>query len=259
MSFRNLNIESIVRFNSQKSSDLLYAYESGLKDMLKTDSTASHKTFAPSYMRCKRISWFRLRGVDPDKVNDPDLTLDFIADCGTNCHHYIQSRMSAILGDSWIDVRSYLDSTNVIHGNYTVTKSGYEYLIEMSDPPVRFAVDGLIDIESVLHLFEIKSIDHSHFKDLTEPLDKHIDQFKCYCTFLDLNGGFFFYIDRQYGDVKCYQFDVTDADKINVWNNIHHVLDCAKFQIVPDPLPKGDSWCTPSMCPYYQKCGSYGR
>ena len=65
-----------------------------------------------SYIRCRRISWFRLRGVLPDKDEAPDLTLNFTADIGTACHKIIQSNLSEMYGDNWIDVEDYLSELN---------------------------------------------------------------------------------------------------------------------------------------------------
>ena len=36
-------------------------------------------------------------------------------------------------------------------------------------------------------------------------------------------------------------------------------MEMVDKNLAPPALPKGDSWCTPNMCPYYKRCEEYGR
>ena len=257
MSFRPAELINSIRFNSATSSDFLDLYESAIDEEIQLKSLEpKHKSFAPSSCRCKRLSWFRLRGVQPDKITEPDRGLQFTADIGTACHEIIQKRLSNKLGDCWIDVSKYVADR---HPEYTVTRSGLEWQIECTDIPVRFACDGIISYQGKLRLFEIKSAEHSSFVDLDRPKDKHIDQVTFYCERLDLDDVLFLYIDRQYGDVKCFEHHVSQPDKDNVKKTCQFVIDMVEANIAPDGLPKGDPDCTSNMCPYYQKCKEWGR
>jgi len=225
-------------------------------DIQSQNSKPKHKSFAPSSFRCKRISWFRLRGVDPDKIAVPDRGLQFTADIGTACHEIIQKRLMSKLGQDWLDVEEYIRGVGF---DYSVTKKGYESQVECFDIPVRFACDGLIRYEGSIRLLEIKSCDHSSFVDLTDPKLKHIDQVTFYCERLHLDNVLFLYIDRQYGDVKCFEYKVSPTAKEEITTSCKLVMDCVESNIAPEGLPKGDPDCTPNMCPYYEKCKSWGR
>ena len=257
MGFRPAEFSNCARFNSALSSDFLELYESCIDEEIQTKSMQpKHKSFAPSSSRCKRVSWFRLRGVQPDKVSKPDRGLQFTADIGTACHEIIQKRLISKFREDWIDVAEYVKQKGF---NYTVTKTGLESQVECTDIPVRFACDGLIRYKGKIRLLEIKSSDHASFSDMSGPKLKHIDQVIFYCERLDLDDVLFLYIDRQYGDVKCFELSVSIPQKDAVKDTCQFVIDMVDANIAPDGLPKGDPDCTPDMCPYYEKCKEWGR
>ena len=204
-------------------------------------------------MRCKRISWFRLRGVQPDIDSNPDLTLNFAADIGTACHRIIQENLIDQLGSDWISVEDYLKELNPNY-SYKVEQSGFETQVEIEDPPIKFACDGILRINGEYYLLEIKSSEYSSFNDLTEPKSQHVDQIRCYSALLHLPRVLVLYIDRQYGSFKCFEIEVTTDEMTNVWNYFKEIQQLAKAMIAPPRLPKGDSWCTSSHCLYYKKC-----
>ena len=255
MGFRSVNPASLATFNSATSCEFLECIESGIDDSIcSKDNEPKHKTFAPSSFRCLRAMWFRLRGTQPDPHTSVDRALNFFAHLGTSCHEYLQGIISEKLGDNWIEVADYL-AENPIEYEYTLEKSGYETRVETTSPyPVRFACDGIVKLDGEYYLLEIKSCSPDKFKDLTDPLDRHVDQVKCYGTILNLSKVLFVYIDRSYGEMKCYQYEVKPSDREEVIKKFQSVMWAAEYQIAPEPLPKGDSQCTSSMCPYYHTC-----
>ena len=73
MAFRTANFAHLAKFNSAASSDFIDLYESIVdRRITARNAEPKHKTFAPSSFRCPRVSWFRLRGVQPDAVSTPD-------------------------------------------------------------------------------------------------------------------------------------------------------------------------------------------
>lgn len=257
MAFQPMNMQSLVRFNSALSSNLLDIFENTLDSCILNDSKRKpSKTFAPSSMRCERISWFRLRGVDPDGEVIPDKGLDFTAKMGVACHEYIQSILSQT--SYWVNVSEYI-KTIYSDTDYQITKSLYETQIALNSPPIKFACDGILNLQGALVLLEIKSCSHSSFVDLVNPKHEHIYQAKGYCTLLKLPKILFLYIDRQYGDIKVYEVSVSDMDKQSISDMFNRVQNCVETNIAPAPLPRGDRWCNASMCNYYKKCSEYGR
>ncbi len=262
MGFRGWNAQHLAKFNSADSCEFLNLYEDARDAKILAEyDDPSHKTFAPSSFRCKRIQWFRLRGVQPDKPKTADAVLNFTAVVGTSLHKMIQETLKDCLGSSWIDVETYIKQNLCSPTLYRCTQSidSLETQVELTDPPVRFACDGIIYWKGEYVLVEIKSSEFSSWQDLTDPKPQHIDQTKCYCALLNIHRVFFIYIDRQYGGVKCYDVKYTSTELDCVWSDMHDVQEMAEYHLCPEPLPKGDSWCTESHCKYYKKCAEYGR
>ena len=260
MAFKNMNSPNFVEFNSATSSEFLDMYDSYVEHKLEVGAERiPSKTFAASSFRCDRWSWFRLRGSKPD-VGVVDKGLNFTADIGTACHRIIQTNLIDMLGPNWITVKDHIASINFPY-EYTLAESGdgLETLIEIKNPPIRFACDGIIQLDGKRYLLEIKTSEYSSWNDLTEPKPRHIDQVKCYSTLLNLPNVIFLYQDRQYGGLKCFEIKIKSYEMSDVRKRFDRVLDLASKNLAPQPLPKGDSWCTPSMCPYYRLCDEYGR
>lgn len=109
MAFKSFENIQLARFNSDNSSDFLDLYENALDEtILEGESRIPSRTFAPSTIRCKRVSWFRLRGVAPETETIVDRSLNFTAQMGTACHRTIQEILSKKLGKDWIDAETYL-------------------------------------------------------------------------------------------------------------------------------------------------------
>jgi CRISPR/Cas system-associated exonuclease Cas4 (RecB family) len=254
MGFRPAGLNRIVSFNSQTSYKFLSDYNDFVTNKIRAKSLEpKHRTFAMSYIRCRRISWFRLRGVLPDKDEAPDLTLNFTADVGTACHKIIQSNLSELYGDNWIDVEDYLSELNLDY-EYTVNKTEFETQVEIVSPPIRFSCDGLIKINGEYYLIEIKTADYSSFDSLTEPKPQHVEQAIGYATVLKVHKVLFVYQDRQYGNIKCFEIEVSYPQMVEMWNMFSEVQKLADACIAPPKLPYGDVWCSSSRCPYFKKC-----
>lgn len=261
MAFTPANLSRLVKFNSAASSDFLELYESFVSSKIAAkNSEPAHKTFAPSGFRCKRKMWFRLRGTEPDQIKKPDPVLNFTADIGTAIHRIVQSNLKECLQDDYVEVDKFLEQFPISH-RYSIEKSpdSLEYLIELTDPPVRFACDGIVKLGGDYYLLEIKSSEFSSFDALTGPKAEHIEQVKCYCSLLELSKVLFLYVDRQYGGIKVYEYKVNDVDKKTILDAMSDVQSAVRSMIPPQPLPKGDKWCSSAMCPYYSKCSEWGR
>lgn len=258
MAFRTANLQALVKFNSDASRKFIQKYEGFVLQKIESGvSEPPHRTFAPSSFRCSRKQWFRLRGTQPDKVERPDVALNFSAEVGTARHKVIQQNLKEMLKDDWIEVEDYFKSIE-LPSNYILTKSddGLETLVEFTDIPVRFAVDGIIRINGKIYLLEIKTSDHGAFTELTDPKPIHVDQVKCYCALLNLFNVLMVYEDRQYGDMKCYQVNFSSLDQIDVMEKMKDLQTMAQSNLAPERLPHGDYMC--SNCEYKKKCKEWG-
>lgn len=264
MAFKKLNVAAhMTKFNSAVSSDFLDLYTNAWESEIRSENDApKHQTFAPSQMRCDRISWFRLRGVQPDVVKTPDRTFSFTADIGTACHELIQSRLQTVLQEKWVSVRDYVrdNPEKFIDYDMDIETKGYESMINLRHPyPVRFACDGLINFQDKLYLLEIKTSEFASWNDLMAPKPRHLDQIKTYSMLLQIPNVLFLYQDRMYGGLKCFEVNISPFDTEEIKKRMDHVMECVDTMIAPDGLAPGDSDCTPSKCPYYEKCKSWGR
>lgn len=261
MAFRKVNENTLIRFNSKNSSDLLDRYEEYVKQCIQLDNSSKHnKTFAPSQFACDRLSWFRLRGVLPDVSNNIDLQLDYSAKIGTACHEMLQSRLSSMLGDCWIPVSEYLANYPITHP-YSLEDSdnGLEILVTITEPPVRFACDGVVLLNGKYYILEIKTSDYNSWANLEGPKSRHIDQVKCYSSLLNIQDVMFIYQDRTYGQLKMYEVHFTTSDTIEVIDKMKRILQAVDDGIAPDGLHNDSFWCNSNVCPYYKKCKEYGN
>lgn len=262
MAFRRaLDVKSLkgISYNSKEAKDFLNFYSSNVQRAVSEENQhVPSRTFAPSSFRCKRQQWFRLRGTKPDASASADVALNFIANVGTHCHEQIQKNLSEFLEDDWLNVKEYLLS-NPPKYKYSLKQSGYETRVSVENPPVKFSCDGLVRVQGKVYLLEVKTSELNSMKLLVAPKQEHLDQVKCYCTLLGVQDAFVLYQDRQYGSLKCFTYHLTDSDKSYILNNMEYVLDCVKRNLVPDPLPSNDKWCSSSYCKYYATCKKWGR
>lgn len=265
MAFRTATLERAATFNSESSQRLYESYQKASEEevLTKYSKTAS-KTIAPSSFRCLRKTWFRLRGVEADTPSQPDIGLEFTAIIGTACHEMIQRRLINYFKNcsefKWINVKDYIsEKFEEKESNFTCTVSGYETQVHCNHIPMNFAVDGILKDKNGYILLEIKSASYQSWEELTDPKEEHIDQIKCYGTVLNLTRSIVIYIDRQYGQIKCYEIPILPGDFEYINNRISEVIDYAECGLAPEGLPVGDKWCNSGYCPYFQKCKEYGR
>lgn len=253
--------ESGLDFNSSISSNFKDLYDHIVYEKYKkSEESKPSQTFAPSSFRCDRLSFFRIRGVEPDPVVEINNSLEFSAMLGTACHQEIQTNLKNAIGDQWVDVATYL---TVVHKlsrepyDYKIRQHGeLETQIEFFNPPVKFSCDGIIKIGGEFYLLEIKTSEYQSFKSLKEPKPQHIDQIKCYCSLLELHKALVLYQDRLYGDIKCYEITVQDYEMKEIFDRMDRVMDYVNKNIAPPGLPSGDYWC--SYCKYKQRCKQWG-
>lgn len=244
-------------FNSAVSSNFKALYDSFVeKRIAEKHEHKPSKSFAPSQIRCDRLSFFRLRGVDPDENLPLNRSLEFQADLGTFCHQTIQRDLKNNLGPNWVSVKDYLDNIQLPFEYKLTVKDEFETYVKFIEPPVKFAVDGIIKIGDEYYLLEIKTSEYQSFKKLSAPKSQHIDQAKCYASLLKLQKVIFLYMDRLYGDVKCYTLEVPKYEQADILDHMQSVMHDAKVGVAPSRLPSGDYFCT--YCKYKKRCKEWG-
>jgi len=255
MAFRQ-STYNLARFNSAASSEFLNFYQKTVIDrIVREGETKPSRLLSPSSFRCDRRCWFKVRGVEPDIVINPDPVNQFKADIGTICHEIVQRNLVESLKVDWIDPEDYFKEFPP-PWKYKLERNLFECRVEVEDPPFRFSCDGIIRWKDKFFLLEIKTIEYSAFENMSDPRGDHIDQVQCYATLLNLSDVLFLYIDRTFGNTKCYEVAVSDKDKQNILDKVNRILLMKEQNLAPSRLPKGDSEC--DYCYYKSKCKKYG-
>lgn len=258
MAFKSVKSQCLTRFNTATSCNFLLDYESFWEQQIQSDlQRIPHQAIAPSSFRCDRRTWFRLRGTTPDKSVSRDKTLDFTSQVGTACHQNLQRNLKMMLKDNWISVSDFMKTKNYKF-SYQLSNddTGLETHVTILDPPVRLSVDGIIKLNGIYYLLEIKTSEYSSFSELHDAKDEHIDQVKCYASLLDIPNVLFLYQDRLYGELKCFEYKFDSYQLEQTYNKITEIVDYAKRNLAPPRLPKGDKWC--ASCPYSITCKQWG-
>ncbi len=244
-------------FNSALSCNFKNMYDKIVLD--KYTLQEKHKpsqTFAPSAFRCDRMSFFRLRGVEPDEDVNINPSLSFSAMLGTACHLEFQSNLKSSMSEYWVDVCEYLEEYDLDHEFVVSAKSEFETQLEFLSPPVKFSCDGILKFGDTYYLLEIKTSEYQSFKTLDKPKSQHIDQITCYCALLELEHALVVYQDRLYGDIKCYELNISLQDRYDVFKRMERVIDNVRSNIAPPKLAENDYWCT--YCKYKKRCDQWG-
>lgn len=258
MAFKSISsLTSGVNFNTDISANFKAVYDRILYDKYKkSEEKKPSQTFAPSSFRCDRLSFFRLRGVEPDTVSIVDKQLEFSAMVGTACHKEIQNNLKQNIGSQWVDVVDYLQCNKISHEYEIKNRGEFETQLEFKYPPIKFSCDGILKIQDKYYLLEIKTSEYQSFSLLTEPKLQHIDQIKCYCSLLEINNALVLYQDRVYGETKCFEIYVQDYEMQQIFDRMDTVLDYVDKNIAPPKLISSDNWC--KYCKYNQKCKQWG-
>lgn len=251
------NTMNLSNFNSSLSQQLYEDYLQKINyEVEDKQERVRDRCIAPSSIRCMRKSWFRLRGSRPSSPISVDNTLQFFAQMGDACHRIVQNRLIEMYGDLWLDVEKYL-TTVYSDDEFDCEVSGFETRVRLHTLPIKFSVDGLINIDGKPVIVEIKSVEYSVFQNLYDIKEEHLDQAICYASLLKVDSVVFIYIDRTYGDIKCFELIVTDDMKSDMMQRIDNIVVATKTNLAPPKLPSGDSWCSSNRCEYYKICKEY--
>lgn len=264
MAFKNISSGNILcKFNSETSSDFLKDYENTIIDNELKNWKREHSNYiVASSFRCERVQYFRLRGVEPDNINTFSITDSFIKSMGDSIHYNVQKNLRSLSSFKFVSVEDYLKKFP-IHYKYEleISDNYMETKIRILDEnlPVQMSCDGILEYKNRYYILEIKSSEYSSWGNLTNPKPEHIDQIKMYSAILGIKDALAFYVERQYGGLKCFELNFKQNEIDSVYDRINKIVDCVNKNICPEPLNKNDSWCKPNRCIYFNTCKIFGR
>lgn len=263
MAFRNIDKNSLCKFNSQTSSEFISEYERIVeKASIDNRNRIRDRFIVPSSFRCDRISWFRLRGIETDKIDRYNLSDSYIESIGDSVHYKVQKFVSHMDDFKSVSVADYLKKFPV-RFNYEleISTNQMETKIRILDDdyPVQMSCDGILFHNDRYYILEIKTSEYSSWSGMNKPKYEHISQVKMYSAFLGIKDILMFYVERQYGGIKCFEVNLTDKDVDDVMMKIRNLVELSNSNICPEPLGKHDSWCTSNRCSYFKTCKLFGR
>lgn len=117
------------------------------------------------------------------------------------------------------------------------------------------SMDGMIDIENVPSLVEIKSVGKDAWQMFRRPKDTHVNQMQLYMYAENLTQGVLVYINKDNGDIKEWMIGY-DQELVDELLYLIREIDRVDHS---DALPLEHKKCTPSsvlrkQCPFSERC-----
>lgn len=178
---------------------------------------SSHHT--PSSMICVRQMYFKRKGVTPE-AETKSASMIGILESGTARHDAIQRVLDKMdelgMEFKYMDVEEYIKE-NDIKDIDIIGKTGMETKCYNTKYGISFLTDGII-----LHkptgeyfIFEYKTEVTQKFTRRDKQELVHETQGAAYGLSFNINKTLFVYEDRNFCNKKCFEYVVTDEDKIN--------------------------------------------
>lgn len=241
----------------EDNSDIIGEFTSELKNGL-YNSRGSYKPstyFSPSSMKCGRNMYYKKRGITPEDGYTPYFMVG-IQEIGDFRHHKLQSIISQLCYDGfeWVDIEEYIKikELNDIHYN---GQDGFEAILKDKKNHLSFRCDGLLKINGIYYLLEIKTESHLKFDKRKEVAKEHLAQITAYGLALEVDKAIFIYENRSNSMLKTFEIDIPLKDKMELQDKIKDVL-CHDLMNTPPPAEKSSINC--SYCRYKTECESDG-
>lgn len=214
--------------------------------------------FRPSqYYKCMRQIWYFLNGYKKDSVKNPKS--ERILQVGTALHEWVQTKILLELNSCSSNFRVLTkDDLKVFE------KEGIECIVNHSAPPTeikfldrRFTkyfpisamVDGVIEFNGNIFIFEFKTINSNGFKSLTAPLKAHTKQGAIYSMCLEIPKVLFLYLNKDTQDWAAFDYEYSETQYKWVRDRLETIENYYETKIIP-PREEGDCY----YCDYKNIC-----
>jgi len=243
------------------------------------------RNISPSGLSCQVCAAFKLQGVQGDTTKESFQSLSF-ADAGEDRHKRIQAFLSKT--EYWVDVAEYIKEKKlplraVIKVNndsydteerklpreiykeeaeeflktYNLPREAlledeFETLLVHTTLPIRFKCDGILLIEGVYYILEIKTEGNQKSTYRTTYDPKHQLQGTAYTWLFKVGRILWIYEDRDKLTQKVFVQLVTPQEKIFIRDYIQEIVD---NKDTPENLRRSEGTC--KYCPYKKHCKAY--
>lgn len=228
----------------------------------KKNSRKPSQTFKPSGMNCMRMSYYQIKGFDPDETSF-DSSFIGICESGSDRHERIQRAVQSMKDNGidceYIDVATYVKE-NGLTDIEVVSKQGMETKLYHKSFNMSFLCDGIIRYHGEYYILEIKTENSRKFFERTGVDPAHYKQATAYSLAFGIDKVLFLYENRDICSKKTYMFTVTDAMRQDLIGYIENTNTYLKQEKVPPKLAGLDSVEKKSCayCEYKEQCRKDG-
>ena len=204
---------------------------------------------------CLRNIYFQRITAPTDKAETLEPELVEMGENGTDRHERIQEKVMRMkeLGHDveWIDVEEFL-KRRPVEGTKVVQRVGPEVKLYNETYNISLMCDGIVKIEGVYYVLEIKTEISFKWQGRGEPDEKHRTQAATYSLVLNIPRVLFFYENRDILKKKPYIIEIGQEEIAErVLNTIETVEEAILTQTVP---PKTDKPSECKWCNFKEEC-----
>ena len=205
------------------------------------------QTISPSGLACQVSQAWKLLGVMPDKTAESFQSRSF-AECGEDRHARIQAFLAKT--PYWVDVEEYVKEKKL--ELEVLEKTGYEVLLYSPKYNVRFRCDGMLLIDGIYYVLEIKTERQIANDKRTEPAEKHLKQGYSYALMMCVDWIMWVYEGRDYLTQKPIAQRVTKDEKAAIEK---YLTEIVQLKDTPEKLYMEKKAC--GGCEYKSFCREY--
>lgn len=210
-------------------------------------SSVASQTISPSGLACQVACALKLQGI-PTEPQMESFQSRCFTDNGEDRHKRIQEFLSQT--PYWVDVAEYVKAKNLPLD--IIRQDGFEVLLQHKVLPIRFKCDGMLFIEGVYYVLEIKTErgQANAFRTTYEP--KHQKQGITYTYMLDTDRILWVYEGRELLEQKPFVQLVKKEEKQEIAKYLQEIVD-NKDRI--ELLKNDEKSC--AYCAYKKYCKAY--
>lgn len=218
-----------------------------LREFKEVPASVASQTISPSGLACQVACALKLRGTEQEPQKESFQSRCF-ADCGEDRHKRIQEFLSTT--PYWVNVADYVNANKLPLD--VVRQDGYEVLLRHKELPVRFKCDGMLLIDGVYYILEIKTERGQVNTFRTSYDQKHQKQGITYTLMLATDRILWLYEGREMLEQKPFVQVVTKDEKQEMYKYLKQIVD---NQDKIENLQKNEKSCV--YCPYKKYCKAY--
>lgn len=218
----------------------------------KSDKKIKSTYYKPSSLNCLRMMYFYRTSTEIDEVDRPASSIG-ILHSGEDRHLRIQKAITRMQENrfnvEWIDVETYIKEQNLTNLE-VISKKEYETTVHNKQLDLLFLCDGLVKINGIYYIIEIKTENANSFYFRNGVAEEHKHQATCYSLSFNINNVIFIYENRDNCLKKSYLFHVSQEQKNEVINLINTCNEHVKNKKLPIKIEC--KHC--NYCDYKKKC-----